>query len=48
MKLNAKNYEWILFDLLEGNLSHHDELLVMEQIEESEFLFKEWKISKTD
>ena len=46
MKLNAKNYEWILFDLLEGNLSHHDELLVMEQIEESEFLFKEWKLLK--
>ena len=46
MKLNAKNYEWILFDLLEGNLSHQDELLVMEQIEESEFLFKEWKLLK--
>jgi len=47
MKLNKENYELVMFDLLEGNLSEADELRVMEQIEEDEFLFKEWKLFKS-
>ena len=46
MKLNKDNYELMMFDLLEGNLSEADELLVMEQIEGDEFLFREWKLFK--
>ncbi len=47
MKLNKDNYELVMFDLLEGNLSERDELLVMEQIEGDEFLFREWKLFKS-
>lgn len=43
MKLNSENYEWMMIELLEGNLSEHDELSVMKQIEEDEFYFKQWK-----
>lgn len=46
MRLNDENYEWIMVELLEGNLSKKDELLVMEQIEEDEFFFKQWKLFK--
>ncbi|MDB9881524.1 hypothetical protein N8368_04845 [Bacteroidia bacterium] len=47
MKLNKDNYELVMFDLLEGNLSERDELLVMEQIEGDESLFREWKLVKS-
>lgn len=47
MKLNKDNYELVMFDLLEGNLSEADELRVMEQIEGDEFLFREWKLFKS-
>ena len=47
MKLNKHNYELVMFDLLEGNLSQSDELRVMKQIEEDEFFFKEWKLFKS-
>ncbi len=47
MNLNSDNYELVMFDLLEGNLSEADELKVMEQIESDEFLFKEWKLFKS-
>ena len=47
MKLNKDNYELVMFDLLEGNLSEKDELLVMQQIEEDDFLFREWKLFKS-
>jgi len=47
MKLNKDNYELVMFDLLEGNLSEKDELLVMDQIEGDEFLFREWKLFKS-
>ena len=43
MKMNYDNYEWLMFELLEGNLSEQDELNVIKQIEEDEFFFKEWK-----
>lgn len=46
MKLNDENYEWIMVELLEGNLSRKDELSVMEQIEEDEFFFKQWNLFK--
>jgi len=46
MILDKDNYELIMFDLLEGNLSEADELRVMEQIEGDEFLFREWKLFK--
>lgn len=47
MKLNSDNYELVMFDLLEGNMSEVNELKVMEQIEGDEFLFKEWKLFKS-
>jgi hypothetical protein len=47
MKLNKDNYELVMFDLLEGNLSELDELIVMDQIEGDEFLFREWKLFKS-
>ena len=47
MKLNRDNYEMVMFDLLEGNLSESDELLLMDQIEGDEFLFREWKLFKS-
>jgi hypothetical protein len=47
MILNKDNYELVMFDLLEGNLSEADELRVMEQIEGDDFLFREWKLFKT-
>ena len=47
MKLNKDNYELVMFDLLEGNLSEADELRVMDQIEGDEFLFREWKLFKS-
>jgi hypothetical protein len=37
MILDKDNYELIMFDLLEGNLSEAEELLVMDQIEGDEF-----------
>ena len=40
MILDKDNYELIMFDLLEGNLSEAEELLVMDQIEGDEFLEK--------
>ena len=46
MKMNYDNYEWLMFELLEGNLSEQDELKVIKQIEEDEFFFKEWKLFK--
>lgn len=46
MKLNRENYELLMFDLLEGNLSESDELILMKQIEEDDFFFKEWKLFK--
>ena len=46
MKMNYDNYEWLMFELLEGNLSEQDELNVIKQIEEDEFFFKEWKLFK--
>ena len=39
MKLNRENYELLMFDLLEGNLSESDELILMKQIEEDDFFF---------
>ena len=39
MILDKDNYELIMFDLLEGNLSEAEELLVMDQIEGDEFFF---------
>ncbi|PCJ67698.1 MAG: hypothetical protein COA58_00760 [Bacteroidetes bacterium] len=47
MKLNKDNYELVMFDLLEGNLSENNELHVMKQIEEDEFFFREWKLFKS-
>jgi hypothetical protein len=47
MELNKDNYELVMFDLLEGNLSEADELRVMDQIEGDEFLFREWKLFKS-
>ena len=47
MELNKDNYELVMFDLLEGNLSEEEELRVMDQIEGDEFLFKEWKLFKS-
>jgi hypothetical protein len=47
MKLNKDNYELVMFDLLEGNLSEEEELHVMDQIEGDEFLFREWKLFKS-
>ncbi|MGB0850260.1 MAG: hypothetical protein ACPGTP_03370 [Bacteroidia bacterium] len=47
MKLNKDNYELMMFDLLEGNLSESQELVLMKQIEEDEFFFKEWKLFKS-
>ena len=47
MKLNKDNYELVMFDLLEGNLSEADELRLMDQIEGDEFLFREWKLFKS-
>ncbi len=47
MKLTRDNYELVMFDLLEGNLTESDELNVMAQIEANEFFFKEWKLFKT-
>ena len=44
--MNYDNYEWLMFELLEGNLSEQDELKVIKQIEEDEFFFKEWKLFK--
>ena len=46
MILDKDNYELIMFDLLEGNLSEAEELLVMDQIEGDEFFFREWKLFK--
>lgn len=46
MKLNKDNYELILFDLLEGNLPEEESIQLMQQIEEDEFLFNEWKLLK--
>lgn len=46
MKLNKDNYELILFDLLEGNLPEEESIKLMQQIEEDEFLFNEWKLLK--
>ena len=47
MKLNRDNFELMMFDLLEGNLSERDSLEVMKQIEEDEFFFKQWKLFKS-
>ena len=47
MELNKDNYELVMFDLLEGNLSEEEELCVMDQIEGDEFLFREWKLFKS-
>ncbi len=47
MKLNKENYELAMFDLLEGNFSEEEELLIMDQIEGDEFLFREWKLFKS-
>lgn len=47
MKLNKENYELMMFDLLEGNLSESEELVLMKQIEEDEFFFREWKLFKS-
>jgi hypothetical protein len=46
MKLNKDNYELILFDLLEGNLPEEESIQLMQQIEEDEFFFNEWKLLK--
>ena len=46
MKLTNDNYEMVMFDLLEGNLSEEQELDVMRQIEENDRYFKEWKLFK--
>jgi len=46
MIIDKDNYELIMFDLLEGNLSEAEELLVMDQIEGDDFLFREWKLFK--
>ena len=46
MIIDKDNYELIMFDLLEGNLSEAEELLVMDQIEGDEFFFREWKLFK--
>ena len=47
MKLSKDNFELIMFDLLEGNLSEKDALSVMKQIEEDEYYFKQWKLFKS-
>lgn len=47
MKLNKDNYELLMFDLLEGNLSEADELNMMKQIEADAFLFREWNLFKS-
>lgn len=47
MKLNKDNYELIMFDLLEGNLPENEGFSVMKQIEEDEFLFREWNLLKS-
>jgi hypothetical protein len=47
VELNKDNYELVMFNLLEGNLSELDELSVMDQIEGDEFLFGEWRLFKS-
>lgn len=46
MRLTDDNYELMMFDLLEGNLTEDQELDIMAQIEEDEFYFREWKLMK--
>jgi hypothetical protein len=47
MELNKDNYELVMFHLLEGNLNETDELSLMNQIKEDEFLFREWQFFKS-
>ncbi|MBR9861489.1 hypothetical protein GYB22_12245 [bacterium] len=47
MRLTKENYELLMFDLLEGNLSEQQSLDLMAQIESDEFFFKEWKLFKS-
>jgi hypothetical protein len=47
MRLTRDNYELLMFDLLEGNLSEQEELQLMNQIEANEFFFHEWNLFKS-
>jgi len=42
MILNKDNYEFMMFELLEGNLSKEESLIVLDEIEKDAFYKKEW------
>jgi hypothetical protein len=44
MEINRENYEMILFDLLEGNLSEKERQDALAQIEADSFLSEEWEM----
>lgn len=44
MKLTKENYELMMFDLLEGNLSEAEEQALLNEIEQDPFFAKEWKL----
>lgn len=44
MKLNKENYEFLMFELLEGNLSQAEELELLAEIENDAFYKKEWQL----
>ena len=44
MKLTKENYELMMFDLLEGNLSEQEEQLLLQEIESDPFFNQEWKL----
>jgi len=44
MKLNKENYEYLMFELLEGNLNESEKQDILDQINNDEFFLKEWKL----
>ncbi|MCB9250948.1 MAG: hypothetical protein H6605_00635 [Flavobacteriales bacterium] len=44
MKLNKENYEFLLFELLEGNLTEEDANKIKTEIEADPFYSKEWEL----
>ena len=44
MKLTKDNYEFLMFELLEGNLSKTEKNILREQINKDEFYLREWAL----
>lgn len=44
MNLTRENYEFLMFELLEGNLNESEKNLVIEQINKDAFYKREWSL----